>query len=91
MENKNSKILAMTENLLRAWCEQELPDGFENSGVKICINDAGYVFLLNDFYDIAALNVNKLEILYFCSKCGRQGFKNEIAKNADYCDGCKEI
>ena len=70
---------ALTIELLQAWGEQGLPNDFYEGGVKLAFNrNSGYVFLVNDEYQCAMMNGNKLEIHYTSPYDGREGFIDEL-------------
>ena len=73
--------------ILTAWIENGLPNGFENSSVRPAFNkNSGYVFLVNDEYQVAMLNDNKLEIFHSLPYCGEEGFLADlIAENERDC------
>ena len=70
---------ALTIELLQAWGEQGLPDDFYEEGVKVAFNrNSGYVFLVNDEYQCAMMNGDKLETHYTSPYDGREGFIDEL-------------
>ena len=70
---------ALAIELLQAWGEQGLPSDFYEEGVKVAFNrNSGYVFLVNDEYQCAMMNGNKLEIYYTSPYDGREGFIDEL-------------
>lgn len=62
--------------LLNAWEEQGLPDGFYDQEVVPMFNrNSGKVFLTNSEYQVAMLtNYNKLAIWHTCPNCGYESF-----------------
>lgn len=73
----------ISEELLRAWREQGLPDDFNNDEVTIMLNLlSGYVFLTNSDYQVAMMNGDKLESFYTDFETGEEGFKDELSKEA---------
>jgi hypothetical protein len=73
----------LTEELLRAWNEQGLPEDFENNEVAIMFNTySGLVFLTNSEAQVAALNDGKLESMYTDSFTGKEGFLDEFSEEA---------
>ncbi len=81
----------IAENLLEAWRVQGLPEGFVDDEVTIMMNkNSGFVFLTNSDFQVAMLNVGKLEIFYSCPECGHEGFKEEMAHNLDGKNGCRD-
>ena len=70
---------ALVIELLQAWGEQGLPDDFYEEGVKVAFNrNSGYVFLVNDEYQCAMMNEDKLEIHYTSPYDGHEGFIDEL-------------
>ena len=70
---------ALAIELLQAWGEQGLPDDFYEEGVKLAFNrNSGYVFLVNDEYQCAMMNDDKLEIHYTSPYDGHEGFINDL-------------
>ena len=70
---------ALAIELLQAWGEQGLPDDFYEEGVKVAFNrNSGYVFLVNDEYQCAMMNGDKLEIHYTSPYDGHEGFIDEL-------------
>jgi len=75
-----ARELEMTEELLRAFREQGLPDDFEDEGLSIMLNThSGYVFFTNSEYQVAMMNGDKLESFYSCPYCGHEGFRDDMA------------
>lgn len=73
----------MSEELLRAWREQGLPDDFDNNEVTIMFNlMSGYVFLTNSDYQVAMMNGDNLESFYTDFETGEEGFKDELSDEA---------
>ena len=78
-----SREREMSEELLRAWREQGLPDDFYNDEVIIMLNlMSGYVFLTNSDYQVAMMNGNNLESFYTDFETGEEGFKDELSNEA---------
>ena len=74
-----SREIAMCCDLLNAWVEQGLPNGFYNEEVRPEMNkNSGHVFLTNSEYKVAMMNGDKLEIWYHCSNCGCEGFRGDF-------------
>ena len=70
--------------LLQAWGEQGLPNDFYEEGVKVAFNrNSGYVFLVNDEYQCAMMNGNKLESFYTSPYDGHEGFIDELIDMVD--------
>ena len=54
---------------------QPLPNGFADSGVKLAMNkNSGCVFLVNDDYQVAMMNGDKLDIFHTLPDGGAEGF-----------------
>lgn len=67
----------MAADLLAA----DLPEGFDNSGVKVAMNKgSGNVFLVNENYQCAMMNGDKLEIFHSTPYEGREGFLSDLVK-----------
>jgi len=72
----------MTEELLKAWRGQGLPEDFEDDQVTIAMNThSGYVFITNSEYQVAMLNGDILESFYSCPECGHEGFLEDMEHN----------
>ena len=70
---------ALTIELLQAWGEQGLPSDFYEEGVKLAFNrNSGYVFLVNEDYQCAMMNGDKLETYYNSPYEGHEGFIEEL-------------
>ena len=75
----NSRERALTIELLQAWGEQGLPSDFYEEGVKLAFNrNSGYVFLVNEDYQCAMMNGDKLETYYNSPYEGHEGFIEEL-------------
>ena len=75
---------ALAIELLQAWGEQGLPLDFYEQGVKIaCNRNSGDVFLVNDAYQCAMMNGDKLESFYNSPYDGHEGFLDELIDMAD--------
>ena len=73
----------LAEQLLNAWNERGLPEGFCADEVTIISNTlSGSVFLSNSEYQAAMMNGDKLEIFYTDFRTGEEGFKNELSQEA---------
>lgn len=84
-----SRERKMTEDLLKAWREQGLPEDFYDDGVTVSMNmNSGYVFLTNSDYQVAMLNDDKLESFYSCPEDGVEGFKEDLLEEGNDC--CKK-
>lgn len=67
--------LRILKDILDAWLESGLPEQFTESGIRPAFNThSGYVFLVNDDYDVAMLNGNRLESFHSLPYSGKEGF-----------------
>jgi hypothetical protein len=56
-----------------------LPENFDDTGVKLAMNkNSGYVFLVNEDYQVAMLNGGRLEIFHTLPYSGGEGFLQEL-------------
>lgn len=81
----------MAEELLKAWREQGLPEDFSDDKVTLMMNtSSGHVFLVNEDFQVAMMNCDKLESFYNCPECGNEGFADDINWNAEkgLCGDC---
>lgn len=61
-----------------------LPDTFDNSGIKLAFNkSSGYVFLVNDDYQVAMLNGDELEVFHSTPYEGLEGFLSDLIDEND--------
>ena len=80
----NSRERALTIELLQAWGEKGLPSDFYEEGVKVAFNrNSGYVFLVNEEYQCAMMNGDKLETHYTSPYDGHEGFLEELLDMVD--------
>ena len=85
----------MAEQLLKAWREDGLPDGFYEEEVSINLNtNSGYVFLSNCKYQAAMMNGEKIEIFHYDFETGEEGFLEDLSEEVrgriskcEYCTG----
>lgn len=78
--------------LLTAWHEQGLPEGFYDEDVIPMFNrNSGFVFLSNSECQTCMMNGSKLELWHNCSNCGNEGFEEDchIEDDGDHCNECK--
>lgn len=69
----------MLKDILVAWTEHGLPESFCATGVKPAMNSSsGYVFLVNDEYQVAMLNGTALEIYHTLPYGGEEGFLSDL-------------
>ena len=65
----------LASELLKA----ELPENFYDQGVRVAFNAlSGYVFLVNDDYQVAMFNGDKLAIHHTTGYSGLEGFIDEL-------------
>ena len=65
--------------IMQAWDKDGLPDSFYDEGVRFAFNkNSGYVFLVNDEYQVLMMNGDKLELYYSSPYEGREGFINDL-------------
>lgn len=83
--------LDMLKDLIQAYKEQGLPEGFFNTGVHAMMNtSSGNVFLTNEDFQVAMINGNKLESFIHCPNCGHEDFASEFKLYDDGCSECQE-
>lgn len=71
--------IKMLKDILVAWVENGLPDNFGRAGVKPAMNmNSGYVFLVNEEYQVAMMNGDNLEEFYTLPYSGIEGFLADI-------------
>lgn len=65
----------MAMEILEAWGRDGLPSDFHDGGIKFAFNrNSGHVFLVNEEYQTAMMNGDKLESFYSSPYEGREGF-----------------
>jgi hypothetical protein len=68
-------------DIMRAWGETGLPKDFGDTEVRPAFNrNSGYVFLVNDEYEVCMLRDGKLESFYTSPSAGEEGFFDELAE-----------
>ena len=61
-----------------------LPDNFCNSGVRVAMNmSSGYVFLVNDDYQVAMMNGDTLQVFHTTPYHGFEGFIEDLIAEND--------
>lgn len=72
--------IEMLNEMLTAWVNYGLPEGFENAGVKPAFNkNSGNVFLVNDEYQVAMLNDDdQLKVFHNLPHGGAEGFLTDL-------------
>lgn len=79
----------MLVELLNAWEQQGLPEGFYDYEVNCMMNrNSGSVFLTNDEFQVAMMNGDKLEMWHNCPNCGHEGFQEDCQLNDEGCNEC---
>jgi hypothetical protein len=69
----------MLRDIFDAWLKNGLPEGFEQDNVRPAMNmNSGYVFLVNDDYQVAMMNGDELEIYHTLPYSGLEGFISEL-------------
>jgi hypothetical protein len=69
----------LLQELLSAWNAQGLPDDFSDDRVRPAMNmNSGFVFLVNDDFQVAMMNGDKLESFYTTPYNGNEGFFDEL-------------
>ena len=71
-------------DILDAWLNNGLPDDFYDEGVRPAFNrNSGYVFLVNDDYQVCMEVDGKLESFYTTPYSGYEGFYEDLLDEAD--------
>jgi len=66
--------ISLLRDILNAWCEDGLPVDFYSEGVRPAMNThSGNVFLVNEDYQTAMMNGDKLESFYVTPYQGHEG------------------
>jgi len=77
----------MLIDLLRAWLDQGLPEGFYDDGVEPMMNtSSGNVFLTNSEYQAAMMNGDRIELHHSTPGTGIEGFLSDIMDENDPAD-----
>ena len=70
--------------IMQAWDEHGLPNDFGGDNVRFAYNrNSGYVFLVNEEYQCAMMNGDKLESFYSSPYDGHEGFLDELLDMVD--------
>jgi hypothetical protein len=87
--------------ILNAWVENGLPIDFHQEEVKPAFNkNSGYVFLVNNEYQVCMLNGDKLDIWHTLPYSGEEGFLCDLLEldsdslhqdDVDYINAYKEV
>lgn len=78
LEGFGYREMALAGEILTA-IANGLPEGFDPDGLAIELTRSGEVFLVNDYYQIAAMNGDSLELYYILPYSGEEGFRDELA------------
>ena len=71
-------------DILTAWLDNGLPDDFWDTGVKPAFNrNSGYVFLVNEEYQVCMEVDGRLESFYTTPYSGHEGFYEDLLDEAD--------
>lgn len=71
--------IKMLSEILNAWVSNGLPDDFDTQCVRAAFNrNSGYVFLVNESYEVAMMNGEVLECFYTTPYEGREGFLEDL-------------
>lgn len=73
----------LVRDILNAWNSTGLPDTFYIEGVKFAFNrNSGNVFLVNEDYQCAMMNDDRLEQFYSTPYNGEEGFLSDLLDRA---------
>jgi len=73
--------IKMLKDILTAWVENGLPSTFTEDSVRPAINrNSGYVFLVNEDYQVAMMNGDTLEEFYSLPYSGGEGFLSDLVE-----------
>ena len=80
---RNGEVHMTTTKMFQAsWYDQ---------GTKVAMNNqSGYVFLTNEDFQVAMIDMERLTMFLNCGECGNEGLENEF-EVVDSCEGCKDI
>ena len=82
--------LDMAGDLLKAYKGENDNTRFLGDGVKVEFNpNSGNVFLVDEDYNVAMMNGDKLEDWFYCPVCGHEGFLDEMDHSEDN-EECQE-
>ncbi len=71
--------IRMLRDILDLWVTNGLPDTFDNQGVRAAFNrNSGYVFLVNDDYQVAMVNGERLQVHHNTPYDGHEGFLSDL-------------
>ncbi|UCJ09111.1 hypothetical protein KTO58_07990 [Chitinophaga pendula] len=76
--------IRMLKDILVAWVENGLPEEFSFDNVRPAMNmSSGYVFLVNDDYQVAMMNGDTLELFHTLPYGGKEGFLSDLIEEND--------
>ena len=82
MQSSRERYLAL--QILTAWDKHGLPDDFYEDNIRYAFNrNSGNVFLVNEEYQCAMMNGDKLESFYSSPYDGHEGFIDELLDSVD--------
>jgi hypothetical protein len=71
--------LSLFKTILDHWIEQGLPENFTNETVRPAMNrNSGSVFLVNEDYQVAMMNENKLDLFHTPPYGNAEGFLSDL-------------
>ncbi len=71
--------IKILRDIFVAWLDNGLPDGFYDASVRPAFNTAsGNVFLVNEDFQVAMLNVDKLDLFHSLPYSGHEGFLSDL-------------
>lgn len=74
-----SRERGLMREILNAWDARGLPDDFDDEGVKFAFNrNSGYVFLVNENYEVCMLRGGGLQRWYSSPYKGLEGFWEDL-------------
>ncbi len=83
--------ISMLKDILTSWVDNGLPDNFNQDGVRPAMNmNSGYVFLINEDYQVAMMNGEQLEEFHTLPYSGIEGFLSDLVEENDPDDLHKE-
>lgn len=79
--------LEILRDILDSYLSNGVPAGFSNHGMRPAFNmHSGYVFLVNEDYDVLMLDDDKkLQYYLSCPECGNEGFKEDLSFQENGC------
>jgi hypothetical protein len=79
-----SRERLMVMEILSAWDDTGLPEHFDDNNIRFAFNkNSGNVFLVNDEYQVAMMNGNKLELFFTSPYHGVEGFFDDLKGEYD--------